>query len=966
MSKKYILGSIILGILFYYGCGDDVKKSPEPINYKTCISETDCESGVCLNSGYCATVVEGGEACDYMHVCKTGYKCTDGVCTEMDSTDCQDGNCDPSPGDKCKKGSDCASGVCLDNSVCATVVGEDEKCDSTRICLKGYHCVTGVCKVDSTQDENCTTDADCPDGKMCQNGTCTKPGQEEECWSDDYCPEGEVCKEGHCEKPTSPEEILSATACKRQKILSGGTTGNYERFNLAKITNKDYKYYPEANMAQTNVVRFEAPKEKVVGFFGSSNDIVGTGQQLLSNTSLESGTYVENSAFKASVPLASWLVEDKGYDAEKLQLVPNHSVDRYKYSIILGSKTLQDAANAIAKLFEASSTEKYGGKLACADGKATLYLARSVYEMGNVYSGAIACDADMKTPAVLSLMEDIQSGTLVSPTKKIADVAPVTGGHVTANGYDAFEDFVCQIEPYGKSSGKADFLWVIDNSGSMFDEQENLSDTVELFAKSMKAYGIDFRFGVTTTDAYLLDEDPTAYIAYDENYKIVINSDTYLNGLGFRQHDNVLRDFRGFLDILTDSKIHPGKRHAFQYEITTNSKCNANGKKGNNICGFGFEDGLKSGAFTLSRANVNVNEVIAPDYYSDYDKSNWANIKAIKEGVVSDINPERTDAQNEEINQEKREQVSLDTDVNTLLYVIWLTDEESRQFKEEPQVVKPVDFKNTNSAFDHSTGRLCSTGYKQKDGTIKTGPGSDKLKTSDCNPSMKSKLNELIQNGTITEDSTMAEIEVAYPEYANMLKYYIQQYQNFAQDREIVGFAFVGDSGRENGGFCKKLAICKDSDCTKKDTDGSCLECSNWDYNNPAATVGANYGLSYIHMARFLSSYYPVHYPDNWDNVTKEGGKASICATDYSTTMTSIAEDVVGRLGAHPLKGYPISSTIRVYRVKNNKVTELTRNAATDGWSYDASQNAITFKEIQNMAIADEIAITYVIWRSLF
>ncbi|MBQ4361231.1 MAG: hypothetical protein II767_13355, partial [Proteobacteria bacterium] len=91
----------------------------------------------------------------------------------------------------------------------------------------------------------------------------------------------------------------------------------------------------------------------------------------------------------------------------------------------------------------------------------------------------------------------------------------------------------------------------------------------------------------------------------------------------------------------------------------------------------------------------------------------------------------------------------------------------------------------------------------------------------------------------------------------------------------------------------------------------------------------------------------------------------SICATDYSSTLTAIAEDFVGSLKAHPLKGYPIASSIRVSIIHDGAVKELTRNAATDGWAYDASQNSVTFKNVQNIKHEDKISITYRVWTQL-
>ena len=750
--------------------------------------------------------------------------------------------------------------------------------------------------------------------------------------------------------PNSQDGILVKNACKKEDVLAGGTTGKYTRFHLAKVTNKGYKYYPDLDMTDTTVIRFES--DKVAGFFGSNSSVIGTGQQVLGNNTLDAGSYVENSAFKASVPLASWFSDIKGQGYNKdLQIIPNHTVDRYKYAITTNGKSLQEIADAIAKTLDPASAAKYGGSIKC--DTATLYLARSAYAKGRIYSGALACDKDLSTASVAALMDDVLSGTLVAPRRELADEAP-------AGGYAAYEDFVCQIEPYGNSSGKADFLWVIDNSGSMADELENLSNTVAMFSKTMAAYGIDSRVGVTTTDAYLLDEDPTAYKAYDENYKIVLGSDTYLNGVGFKQSGTTMKQFRGFLDIVTNGKPDNGKQSAFQQQVKINTRCTANGKQQKNICGFGFEDGLKSGSYTLSRFSVALDAASAPDYYSQQDKGQWDIIKQIKSGVA-----EGDDA--------KLAQISPSKDENTLLYVIWVSDEESRQFKEDPQTAKPKDSSNTNPVFGKSEGAICKSGYKLDGGTMRTGVGGADLAASECNPSMKSQLDQLIKEGKLTDDSSMEEIEAIYPEYANMLKYYIKQYQNYAQNaKEIVGFAFVGDVGRANGGFCQELATCTGTDqesgevrkCEEYASDNTtCLKCNHWNYNDSAATTGANYGLSYIHMARFLSSY----YPDNPDKATKEGGKASICATDYNATVTAIAEDVVGRLGSHKLWGYPVSSSIRVFRVdtKKNTIVELNRNAATDGWAYDASQNAITFKNVKNIAITDSIAITYVIWKGI-
>ncbi len=78
--------------------------------------------------------------------------------------------------------------------------------------------------------------------------------------------------------------------------------------------------------------------------------------------------------------------------------------------------------------------------------------------------------------------------------------------------------------------------------------------------------------------------------------------------------------------------------------------------------------------------------------------------------------------------------------------------------------------------------------------------------------------------------------------------------------------------------------------------------------------------------------------------------------------MSAIVKDINGRLSSdtiHPLKQYPISSTIKVVMKSNKSYTELKRGK---DWSYDASMNSITFSGV----VADRndyLAISYVIWQ---
>ena len=56
----------------------------------------------------------------------------------------------------------------------------------------------------------------------------------------------------------------------------------------------------------------------------------------------------------------------------------------------------------------------------------------------------------------------------------------------------------------GAAQAKADFLWVVDNSGSMTEEQSSVATNAENFFDRMTLTGLDFRIGVITTDSSTL------------------------------------------------------------------------------------------------------------------------------------------------------------------------------------------------------------------------------------------------------------------------------------------------------------------------------------------------------------------------------------------------------------------------------------------------------------------------------
>src|SRR5688500_10837964 len=59
------------------------------------------------------------------------------------------------------------------------------------------------------------------------------------------------------------------------------------------------------------------------------------------------------------------------------------------------------------------------------------------------------------------------------------------------------------VDSYNQeSASKVDVLWVIDNSGSMAEEQENLARNFQSFIELFTRGAVDYRIAVTTTDVF--------------------------------------------------------------------------------------------------------------------------------------------------------------------------------------------------------------------------------------------------------------------------------------------------------------------------------------------------------------------------------------------------------------------------------------------------------------------------------
>lgn len=662
-------------------------------------------------------------------------------------------------------------------------------------------------------------------------------------------------------------------------------------------------------------------------------------------------SFVEESSFSANVPLGTW--SNSGIYEAKHQVVPDHLVQRLKYAIFLKEgESIEGVRDAIAAVLGGNITPaKTSTKCAVKDGvsKARLYMARSIHADNRViYSIAIACDETASNPSVATYMDDVLTGTMVAP-----------------NTMTPFKRFICQSKSFGDASGMIDFIWIVDNSGSMADELDGLSKTAKLFQDRLTESGVDFRVGLAHTDSYAVEEWPdrpilnpdgtlkpgptTRYLtgAYpdkaggefvtvgaeivyqalkdglpDAAATVYFASNTYVDTMGLR---------------LLSGKGMTRNLGSFAGTIKTYAHC----KDGNNsnICGYGYEDGFRSGSLVLERLQ---------NQSSDKDLWCYNYTSSGETECAKDPQPTSCTSQSgahycmKEENHDtpgcKLRMGNCSLREGALKYIIWVSDEESRQFKEDRKIGEVYSKIHTNIPTQRYL-KTCLSGYRLDGaGTVEDpysmyqGALPIDADLSHCNPRIEDHYSDpgVRKNYKINENTKLADIKEQSPNYYRMLDYQLKEYRKYAGSGGVAAFALVGDNKALNG-FCEELGT------------------------DAGASEGADYGLSYIHAARFLSYE---------DGKGKEGGYASICNTNYEQVVNSILEDAIGRVASHPLKGYPISSTIRVaVSCPNKEAFELKRGADKDGWNYDASQNAIVFS---NLALGDtkdcNISIAFVIW----
>jgi len=109
--------------------------------------------------------------------------------------------------------------------------------------------------------------------------------------------------------------------------------------------------------------------------------------------------------------------------------------------------------------------------------------------------------------AVDSLTDNVLILTAVVPADIASAYSSVSRGITSTSSVSVSGETIVSGSDTFEASGStdlADFLFVIDNSGSMSDDQDAISEAVDSFVDVISTSGLDARFGTVTTDSSIL------------------------------------------------------------------------------------------------------------------------------------------------------------------------------------------------------------------------------------------------------------------------------------------------------------------------------------------------------------------------------------------------------------------------------------------------------------------------------
>jgi hypothetical protein len=132
-------------------------------------------------------------------------------------------------------------------------------------------------------------------------------------------------------------------------------------------------------------------------------------------------------------------------------------------------------------------------------------------------------------------------GSTTGSTTGGSTTGATSGGSTT--GGVTYEDVTESFQQTAEETKKLDIMWIIDNSGSMADEQTALGDNFDSFITQFINMDVDFKMGITTTDTS----------SDTKKGKLVKDSDTKLTSAKAAANPNqFMSDFKNMVQVGID------------------------------------------------------------------------------------------------------------------------------------------------------------------------------------------------------------------------------------------------------------------------------------------------------------------------------------------------------------------------------------------------------------------------------
>jgi len=523
-----------------------------------CRTDRDCPTGFsCLpdegEHGICAQCQSDGD-------CDTGFKCIDYVCVQhCDSdADCSVGYCDLTTNTcvECVNDSHCQLGFICESNVCVAGCRDDVDCPAGEICednacregcREDGDCPDGVCDQQTFTCVECAIKDDCNLGELCVDGQCVSG-----CEGDRDCPAGTICAthlgdhgacvecidDNHCTDPDLPrcDNYVCIPECVEDADCTGGEVC-VDNHCQAIAQECDLRVVPSEPI-EFGTVRMGSAVNLMVRL---QNE--GAAACTVSAIEIKPSLVLESDFLMINAPLAPLVLAPRGQQGAVVDVELSFAPALEGQHAATFWITSDDPDLLVGDDQAACNLPSPVAGQACIPltGKGVLLDVEAIpgqVEFGQVEVG---CDSAQQVVSVYNLgaevtVTDIALLSAGDPNFEISNAptlplvlaadgsfAVVVVYHPQAPGSHSNRLVVSFLDPdlpnlevplHGMGTNnsassdvfhlpadvKVDVLWVVDNSGSMHEEQEALAANFSGFIGWAQTLGVDYHIGVTSTD----------------------------------------------------------------------------------------------------------------------------------------------------------------------------------------------------------------------------------------------------------------------------------------------------------------------------------------------------------------------------------------------------------------------------------------------------------------------------------